>query len=340
MEVHAMNKSDLLPFVAQIMRDLEVVGVKKKEEDKYVFDRLEDPSELCLDYDVTILPPKKYFFPQTETLIRFGIGKDPFVEAVIESSPRVIFGVHPYDIAAINFLDKVFSEEKPDPNYLKKREDTLIIGMDVKKQSPYSFFKSMGTATIEEGFDLFFTDIGENYAVEIGTDKGKDLLKYGDFREAQAEEITQLEDIKRKAKEPSGQRMLKTPVEDLPQLLGNNFDHPIWEENAKKCMSCGSCNLVCPTCYCFDVQDEVGLSLVSGERFRLWDGCLLTGFAVVTTGENFREDRTSRYKHRFFRKGKYTPERFGMIGCVGCGRCTSACLANIADPVEVFNQLL
>jgi len=129
MKLKVINKDKLLPFVNQIMKHLEVVGVKKKGEGKYVFDRLESPSEICLDYDVTILPPKKYFLPQRETLIRFKMDREPSVEPVVESSPRVIFGVHPYDIAAINLLDKVFSQEKPDPNYLKKREDTLIIGI-------------------------------------------------------------------------------------------------------------------------------------------------------------------------------------------------------------------
>ena len=339
MELKVINKEKLLPFVDQIMKDLEVVGVKKKGEGKYVFDRLESPSEICLDYDVTILPPKKYFLPQRETLIRFKMDKEPSVEPVVESSPRVIIGVHPYDIAAINLLDKVFSQEKPDPNYLKKREDTLIIGINVKKPSPHAFYQSMGAAVVESGFDLFFTDLGENYGAEIGSKKGEDILRYGDFREAKEDEVTQLKDMKEKAKRLNGQRVLKLPVEDLPQLLAKSFDHPLWKENAQKCLSCGSCNLVCPTCYCFDVQDEVNLNLTSGERIRQWDGCLLTDFARVATGENFREDRTLRYKHRFFRKGKYIPERFGMIGCVGCGRCASSCLADIADPVEVYNQL-
>jgi len=192
---------------------------------------------------------------------------------------------------------------------------------------------------VESGFDLFFTDLGENYGVEIGSKKGEDILRYGDFREAKEDEVTQLKDMKEKAKKLNGQRVLKVPVEDLPQLLGKSVDHPLWKENAQKCLSCGSCNLVCPTCYCFDVQDEVDLSLTSGERLRQWDGCLLTDFARVATGENFREDVTLRYKHRFFRKGKYIPERFGMIGCVGCGRCASSCLADIANPVEVYNKL-
>ena len=341
MELKVIDKEKLLSFVGRLLEEQEVVGVKRSEEGKYIFDRLENPEDLCLDYDVTILPPKKYFLPQRETLLRFRDREgEPAVEAVVESSPRVIFGVHPYDMAAINLLDKVFSSDNRDPNYLKKREDALIIGTDVKNPSPYAFFKSMGTDTVREGFDLFFTGMEKSYAVEAGSEKGEELFKYGDFKEATGGEANQFESIKEQEKGLSLKRALNFFAGDLPRLLGERVGHPIWEEKSSQCLSCGSCIMVCPTCYCFDVQDEVDMSLTAGERVRQWDGCLLTDFAQVATGENFRKDKKSRYQHRLYRKGKYIPEKFGMIGCVGCGRCASVCLADIADPVEVYNQLL
>jgi sulfite reductase subunit B len=97
--------------------------------------------------------------------------------------------------------------------------------------------------------------------------------------------------------------------------------------------------MVCPTCFCFDVQDDVSLNLEEGERYRRWDGCVLVDFARVATGENFRHDKASRFRHRIFRKGKYVLEKFGRPGCVGCGRCAVACLAEIASPVEAFNAV-
>ena len=126
---------------------------------------------------------------------------------------------------------------------------------------------------------------------------------------------------------------------DLPGLLRGAFDNPIWAEKAQKCLSCGSCNLVCPTCYCFDVKDEVDISLKSAERYRVWDGCLMEDFAKVAGDENFREDRLQRYRHRFYRKGMYLFDKYGLIACVGCGRCASACLSDIADPVAVYGTL-
>jgi len=97
--------------------------------------------------------------------------------------------------------------------------------------------------------------------------------------------------------------------------------------------------MVCPTCFCFDVKDNVSLNLKDGQRLRQWDGCVLIDFAKVATGENFRHDKASRFRHRIFRKGKYILERYGRFGCVGCGRCATACLAEIASPLEAFNAI-
>jgi ferredoxin len=123
-------------------------------------------------------------------------------------------------------------------------------------------------------------------------------------------------------------------------LLEGREEHPVWAERAQLCHSCGSCNLVCPTCYCFDVQDDVGWDLQNGTRSRRWDGCLLSDFALVAGGHNFRHRREQRYRHRYYRKGKYLWDRMGQIACVGCGRCITACTTKIANPVDVYNALV
>lgn len=364
MSLKIINKKDILSFLSQLMKKWEVVGVKKKAVGdyaneaklhdgiqalqplkgtpavKYAFDKLDDSSEACLDYTVTVLPPKKYFMPPHETLLAFKVDKEPSSEPVFDATPRVLFGVHPYDLAAINLLDKVFCQENPDLNYIKRRENTLIVGVEVNKPSPYSFSKSMHSDTVTEGFDLFLTDLGESYAVEVGTKAGEALLAQGNFKDATSQEAEQLQKVKAEKKAKPASRGLKTTPEDLAKKLGEKREHPIWEEKAKKCLSCGSCVTVCPTCYCFDVRDEINVTLSAGERIRSWDGCMLTDFALVGTGENFREHKSERYQHRFFRKGKYILEKYGVLGCVGCGRCASVCLPDIADPVEVFNTLV
>jgi formate hydrogenlyase subunit 6/NADH:ubiquinone oxidoreductase subunit I len=112
----------------------------------------------------------------------------------------------------------------------------------------------------------------------------------------------------------------------------------MWDAVGRKCFSCGSCNLVCPTCYCFNVKDEVAPDLAGGERKRTWDSCQLAEFATVAGGENFRKDRSARLRHRFFRKGKWIMERYGRLGCVGCGRCDRNCLVKI-NSVDIYTQL-
>ena len=129
----------------------------------------------------------------------------------------------------------------------------------------------------------------------------------------------------------------------LPKLLAHAeaYKHPVWEEKARTCFSCGSCNQVCPTCYCFNVQDDVNWDLATGQRCRAWDGCLLDGFTKVAPAHEFRKARADRFRHRLYRKAQYVPEKIGgQIACVGCGRCISACLPDIANPVSVYNRLI
>jgi ferredoxin len=142
------------------------------------------------------------------------------------------------------------------------------------------------------------------------------------------------------AQKLQNRQQLNCRPQDLPALLADAYSHPLWQQKADACFSCGSCVMVCPSCYCFDVQDDLDWDLAGGTRQRQWDGCLLCEFALVAGGHNFRKHRAERYRHRFYRKARYLPERFGFVGCVGCGRCANACTAGIANPVEVYNALL
>jgi len=339
----AMGTKEFSAFVNGMIADQAVTGVKAKEgeEKRFVFGNIEKASDLRLDYDVTLLPPKKYLLPPRETLVKFKLGNSPKAEPHIEApQPSVLIGVHPYDMIALNQLDRLMSEGSPDPNYLARRAAFTVIGLDPARASEKAFWGAMGCDCVENGFDLWLTDIGNTYIIEVGSDRGASLLeKYGEARDATAKELKARAEVREKLRKMGAAVDVKFRPGELPALLRRSFDSGVWEENARKCLSCGSCNLVCPTCYCFDVKDDVDISLDKGERYRVWDGCVLQDFAKVGTGENFREERLQRYRHRFYRKGMYLYDKYGHIACVGCGRCVAACLSDIADPVTVYNTL-
>jgi len=339
MELRLIEKSDLDLFVQDLINNYQVEGVKHKE-GSFIYGLIKSPEELCLDFDCTVIPPKKYFLPPEETLFQFTSAPAPQVTPVMEGNPFILFGVHPYDIKAINQMDRIFTRGVPDPHYLKRRGAALIIGVDPTKVAPRSFWADMGAATVSEGFDLMLSDIGESFIVEIGSDKGRSLLEqHAKPRPATRNEARERVSIRSRISHMCKKRGFAFPKRDIPTLLEHSWKKFFWEEQASKCLSCGTCNLVCPTCYCFDVQDNVDLDLVHGERIRRWDGCLLHDFAKVATGENFRETRASRYRHRFYRKGLYLFRLLDDMACVGCGRCASGCLPDIADPVNLFNKL-
>jgi NAD(P)H-flavin reductase/formate hydrogenlyase subunit 6/NADH:ubiquinone oxidoreductase subunit I len=337
-----ISKEDFNKFVSSLINDssLNVVGVKSKG-NKFAFGQLESASELRLDYDVTLLPPKKYFFPQRETLVTYDVAKGFSAKDPAGLKPTVIVGVHPYDIAALLQMDETFRETKSDPYYSEKRKSSIIIGVNIQNMSKWCFAPSMGYATIDNGYDLMLTDLGNRYAVNIGSHKGAELLeKYANnITDALARDI-QLVGQKKLEIMGMAEQKFDFSTELIPELLSNSYEESgFWEEHAETCLACGSCVLVCPTCYCFDVKENPDLSLAQGERIRTWDGCLLEDFAKVASGENFRSTRPTRYRHRYFKKGKYLFDRFGFIACVGCGRCSSNCLPDIANPVNVFNDM-
>jgi sulfite reductase subunit B len=333
-----INKKSFKSMVESLIKNMEVIGVKAKQ-GKFVFDRISNFDELNMGYDVTVIPPTKYLLPAKETILKFSTGDGIKSEPILENTPRVIIGVHPYDIRAIELLDEVFMSTNPDPNYIARRQNSLIIGVDCLHPSAKSFSPCMGTNVAENGFDLLLTDIGNRYVAAIGSKKGTEILeKYAQATEPTSDDISKQKLLRDETLEKCKQK-LNCPKERIPKLLEESYDDPFWEKRASTCLSCGSCVMVCPTCFCFDVQDDIALNMKNGERIRQWDGCMLVDFAKVATGENFRHDKTSRFHHRIFRKGKYVLERYGKMGCVGCGRCANACLAEIASPVECFNAL-
>jgi sulfite reductase subunit B len=338
--LRTMSSEEWNVFVDNLIAELEfdVIGVKAKGS-KFVFGRLEDSSELRLDHDVTILPPKKELLPPNEDLMTFDISKPFDVFATHEERKKVLIGVHPYDVHAINMMDAVYLGRHVDDHYEMRRKNTIIIASDILTIGKRSFAASLGTHVVEKGFDLLVTPLGEKVAIQIGTPAGEDLLnRFGKSVDATRNDMRRVEKLREDLPSKYKKRLLIDKY-SWSEVLSNNYEHPLWEENARKCLTCGSCTLVCPTCVCYDVSDEVELDLERGKRKRTWDGCLLKEFTMVGSGEIFRETPKNRYRHRYYRKGLYLPMRNGFVACVGCGRCATQCLPDIADPLEVMNVL-
>ena len=324
-------------FVKALATHNRVVAPVDKE-GKYVFGDISGPQDIAEGYIPTLLPPKKYMFPPKENLLQFTVGENPSVEPVVEAEPLVIFGVRPCDINGIRLLDKVFMDDIVDPNYAARREQIAIIGIDCEEHcDEHCFCESVGSLSLSGGYDLFLTDMGQYWMVSVGTKIGGDLMfKYASVREADSDSVaTYLRNERDKIhKFP---RRFTDNVTMVPMLLMGSYTSDVWNENGEKCLACGACNLACPTCNCFDVLDVMNLQMTGGTRERKWDGCMLEEFAAVAGGENFRENRSNRIRHRIYRKLKYQTQRFGEPFCVGCGRCGRQCPVDINVPDMVNN---
>ncbi len=339
MSVKKISKEAFAGLIDAIAKTEQVIGVQAKG-DKFDFGPLDSAKDLRLDYDVTLQPPKKYFLPPRETLMTYEVGggyKSQFGEEKL-----VLVGVHPYDVAAINQMDVLFSQDNYDAHYMTRRNNITIVACDVVTPSANVFASSMGTAVVKKGYDVLLTDVGDGYVAEAATEKGEKLLAGAKgAADAGESDLKKRQQVWDKNEHGLNKHELKCNPSYLPRLLDKAYDHAIWEEKAKTCFSCGSCNLVCPTCYCFDVQDDVDWDLKGGKRDRCWDGCLLDGFTKVAGEHEFRKNKANRFRHRLYRKAKYVPAKIGgEIACVGCGRCVGACLPDIANPVNVYNRLV
>jgi sulfhydrogenase subunit beta (sulfur reductase) len=334
-------KKDFLDLIDMAIKDGKNVVAPVRQETQANFRRIKSTKEILWGGPQTVIPPKGFLFPQEEELVEYEVDGEIRIEAVVEGKPVILLGIHPCDMNGTECLDKVFAEKNLDENYLKKREFLTMIGVEcLVPCSPESFCYRKESVLPWERFDLFLTDIGGDFFVEVGSEKGK-LFISGIAKEAAQSDVKKLKKIRMERDKlfDERQRKLKPKLGDLPALLRENYDSPVWDEHGARCFSCGSCNMVCPTCYCFDVRDYMELNLREGNRSRFWDGCLLTDFTRVASGEIFREERGARLRHRTNRKDWYLFEKWGKSFCTGCGRCGKACLTKIVDPLDIENEI-
>jgi len=303
----------------------------------YGFDQICSFQDLRLDYTTTVHSPKKYFLPYKEVLSTFTLQDRNWQKTVDYNAhyPRVFFGMHACDINALNKLDKVMIENVyPNPYYAAKRHSTFIVGIDCLPQ-PGCFCRSMRADTVFNGFDMFLTDIGDDYFVEIQTAAAYEILKNVGTREPSAHDHAR---FMKKGDEKKEQYSCQVDTTDLTKILDMEFQAEVWREWGSRCLSCGTCANVCPTCYCFGVTESIDLDLRGAVKERHLYSCNLIDFAEVAGGHNFRPDSHTRLKYRYYHKHRGFVEAFEESLCVGCGRCGVACLAGITVP-EVIDSV-
>lgn len=329
MKEYQLSTKQIQTFIVHLMKKGLVFAPRKKGDASFSFQKVEDPNKVILDYNRTLNSIKKYFLPPREQLLSYSKTDNSFKKGSIKEEKKIFLGVHSYDMQAVLKLDYNFTEGNPEENYLKRRKDSSFIGVSFVPDE-FHFSQSVGVPAHEtDGFDIYLEKNSSGYILKTITEKGEYLIK--DFSSLNEALDVPSNHVQFKNK-------LKYNYNRLPEVFEQSWNADVWEEVAKKCVGCGTCNLVCPTCYCFDVEDSMDLTLQNGTRDRSWDSCMLNSFAAVAGGENFRKSLADRQRHRIFRKFKYITYLTGEPWCVGCGRCTAYCTAGISI-VEIVNQL-
>ncbi len=329
-------KKEALPVLFEALAINKIIGPVQKGIDRtekpiHAFEMVYNFNELKLDYTFTKFSPKRFFLPYIETLCDFAVERDRWEKTVDFNIyvPFVFFGMHACDINALNKLDKVLMKSVyPTPYYASKRRNFFIIGMDCVPH-PSCFCRSMGTDTVLHGFDMFLTDLGESYFVEIVSAAAFNYLKA-----IETSDPTDHDHIRYKEVVAGRNKKFTCHVDttDLTKILDLEFQAEVWKYWGERCLSCGTCANVCPTCYCYGVEERVDLDLKGATKIKHLYSCNLIDFAAVAGGHNFRPESHTRLKYRYYHKHRGFVEAFEESLCVGCGRCGEACLAGITVP--------
>jgi len=286
------------------------------------------------DYNMlnTRLSPKAIAFPQSEDILEFSLDPNEedhhiMKEVVGNLTPRAVIGMRPCDARALALLDLNFdTEEYKDPYWIRAYEATTFVGLACDNPYTSCFCTTAGCGPYhEQGLDVLLTDNGDHYLGKALTDKGQALLDSAGWNETvDGEGVFADKQAAAEAKIVSTIETDKLRDADTLALHGA----PFWEDVSFACINCGTCTFLCPTCWCFDIQDEVHGR--SGKRLKNWDSCMFPLFTLHTTGHNPRGTKLQRTRQRFMHKLKYFVDKYetGTM-CVGCGRCGRQCPVNI-----------
>lgn len=294
----------------------------------------------------TAQSPKGCFLPAAESVGRYGPAA-PGATAT-ERRASVVVGIRSCELKALKYLDKVMLEgEFDDPAYRARREATVLVSCDCVSYTETCFCTLVGERPYPtEGFDVNLTPVEGGYIAEAATQKGQDWLNASqqtDLVAASEQQLKKRDEIRQAATEAvirqNARFGFSADDENQPELP-NDAD-PAWQQFAADCVECGACTNICPTCHCFYLYDQV-LGREQFERVRNWDSCLLSTYHRMAGGVSMKltphPDLFGRLANRVLHKFTYSPQQYGMLGCVGCGRCIDACLGAI-DIREVVDKL-
>lgn len=326
MKTYKMDKEKFPEFVKLIQTKGKLFG-PVKQKGKHSFEEINSFDELDFDYERTQIELKKFLTPPRYTTQKFT--KDEVEEVLPENGKTIVIGPHPCDIHGVKILDSLFLGNIKDPYYAKRRKDLIIIGHSCFPDDK-CFCQSTGTDMVEDGFDMFLTNLNGYYLVWVGSDEGlniaiaaEDLLDE-DINEEVIQEYVIWQQLR------SQKFITEIPYfKYLADIIELNYDSEVWEQFGDKCLSCGTCSMVCPTCNCFNVTDKISMTTEEGTRERMLDSCMLPFYSMVAGDHDFRPSRTDRIKLYYTHKLKEYIGKWGQPSCVGCGRCVDYCPVDI-----------
>ena len=276
---------------------------------------------------------KRFLHPPIQRLWQARREGDEFtvVEDEAAAEPLAFIGVRACELRAIAIQDRVFlGGQYLDTPYKVRREHAFIVAVNCGQAGGTCFCVSMDAGPkVETGFDLALTELVENghqlFVLEVGSAAGADLVSEFSTRPATEAEIAAAEQVTART---SGQMRRSLDTSGLKELLQANPNHPRWDEVAERCLTCGNCTNVCPTCFCTSIEDTTDLAGATAERVRRWDSCFTLDFSYIHGG-SVRNSPRSRYRQWMTHKLAHWIDQFGSSGCVGCGRCITWCPVGI-----------
>jgi sulfhydrogenase subunit beta (sulfur reductase) len=319
-----IDKEHTADFLNKLIKSYRVVAPVNNEK-MIRFQEISSSDEIETEYTNTLFASKEILFPQTEVLftVKKKYGKTVIEEPAPIEKDWIIFGVRPCDAQGLENSFKVFASGlHKDKAYLEKRERTIVIGLACDEPMNTCFCTSVGgSPSGRVGMDMLFTDLGDKYYVEVLTERGLGLIDQAEG----TEQLSEKDLDEAKGIWESAEKSIKKidDIEKLEAKLEEMFDDPIWDDLSQKCIGCGTCAFMCPTCLCFDILDEETPEGV--KRIRIWDTCQFPLFTLHGSGHNPRPSSKERVRQRVMHKFCYFPHEHGHTSCVGCGRCIREC---------------